>query len=162
MTSSQSPESWMRQALALAEQAASLGEVPVGALVVSADGVILGRGFNQPIRCHDPTAHAEIMALREAAALLGNYRLPDCTLVVTIEPCTMCLGAMVHARIAHVVFGATEPRFGAIVSGQRLLEEGSFNHRMTATGGVLADECGALMQAFFKARREASSKGTIG
>lgn len=148
-----SPEYWMTQALALAEQAAAVGEVPVGAVVVSAQGELLGSGFNQPIRSHDPSAHAEIMALRDAAARCANYRLPGCTLYVTIEPCTMCVGAMVHARIAKLVYGAPEPRFGAIESGRRLLDEGRFNHRMDYQGGVLAAECGGLMQRFFKARR---------
>lgn len=143
----------MQHALDLAAHAAAEGEVPVGAVVVSAEGELLGSGFNQPILSHDPTAHAEVMALRAAALSVGNYRLPGCTLYVTIEPCTMCVGAMVHARIAHLVFGAPEPRFGAVVSGRRLLDEGEFNHRMSWEGGVLADPCGELMKGFFKARR---------
>ncbi|MGB4246867.1 MAG: tRNA adenosine(34) deaminase TadA [Pseudohongiellaceae bacterium] len=146
-------EHWMQHALDLAAHAAAEGEVPVGAVVVSAEGELLGSGFNQPILSHDPTAHAEVMALRAAALSVGNYRLPGCTLYVTIEPCTMCVGAMVHARIAHLVFGAPEPRFGAVVSGRRLLDEGEFNHRMSWEGGVLADPCGELMKGFFKARR---------
>lgn len=143
----------MRQALEQAAEAAAAGEVPVGALIVSATGELLGAASNRPITSHDPTAHAEIGALRAAALALGNYRLPGCTLYVTIEPCTMCVGAMVHARIAHLVFGAPEPRFGAVVSGRRLLDEGGFNHSMTYEGGVLAQECGEMMRTFFRARR---------
>lgn len=148
-----SHEYWMQHALDLAAHAAAEGEVPVGAVVVSAEGELLGSGFNQPILSHDPTAHAEVMALRAAAMSVGNYRLPGCTLYVTIEPCTMCIGAMVHARVAHLVFGAPEPRFGAVVSGRRLLDEGGFNHRMTWEGGVLADQCGEAMKSFFRSRR---------
>lgn len=125
----------------------------MGAVIVSASGELLGAASNSPISRHDPTAHAEIGALRAAALALENYRLPDCTLYVTIEPCTMCVGAMVHARIAHLVFGAPEPRFGAVISGRRLLDEGGFNHSMTYEGGVLAAECGELMRSFFRARR---------
>lgn len=149
----QSHEYWMQHALDLAAQAAAEGEVPVGALVISQDGQLLGSGFNQPVGSHDPTAHAEVMALRSAASALGNYRLPGCTLYVTIEPCTMCIGAMVHARINHLVFGAPEPRFGAVVSSRRLLNEGEFSHRMTFDSGVLAEHCGELMRAFFRSRR---------
>jgi tRNA(adenine34) deaminase len=147
-------EDWMRQALALAQQAAAMGEVPVGAVLVSAQGEWLGSGLNQPIAAHDPTAHAEIVALRAAAQALKNYRLPGSTLYVTIEPCTMCVGAMIHARVARVVFGAPEPRFGALISQRRLLDEGVFNHFMQHQGGVLAAECGALMRDFFKQRRD--------
>ncbi len=148
-----SPEYWMERALDLASQAAAEGEVPVGALVVSQDDQLLGSGFNQPVRSHDPTAHAEIMALRSAAAALGNYRLPGCTLYVTIEPCTMCIGAMIHARINHLVFGASEPRFGSVISTRRLLDDGEFNHKMTFESGILADKCGELMRTFFRSRR---------
>lgn len=147
-------EDWMRQALALAQQAAQMGEVPVGAVLVSAQGVVLGSGCNQPIAAHDPTAHAEIMALRAAAQAEQNYRLPGSTLYVTIEPCTMCVGAMIHARVARVVFGAPESRFGALISQRRLLDEGVFNHVMQHEGGVLAQECGDVMRAFFKQRRD--------
>lgn len=150
-------ENWMRQTLVLAGRAAVQGEVPVGAVLVSATGELLGAGFNQPIASHDPTAHAEIVALRAAARAQQNYRLPGSTLYVTIEPCTMCVGAMIHARVARVVFGAPEPRFGALVSQRRLLEEGDFNHLMQVQGGVLAEECGALMRDFFKARRDQKS-----
>jgi len=152
-----SDENWMRQALVLADAAAAHGEVPVGAVLVSAQGELLGTGFNHPIASHDPTAHAEIVALRAAARAQQNYRLPGSTLYVTIEPCTMCVGAMIHARVARVVFGAPEPRFGALVSQRRLLEEGGFNHMMQMEGGVLAQECGALMRDFFKARRDGKS-----
>ena len=153
MSGTQSHEYWMEKAIALAEQAATLGEVPVGAIVVSSDGELLGSGFNQPIRCHDPSAHAEVMALRDAAARISNYRLPGCHLYVTIEPCTMCVGAMVHARIEKVIYGAAEPRFGAVESGRRLLDEGDFNHRLKYLGGILAPTCSGLMRNFFKGRR---------
>ncbi len=147
-------EHWMRQALTLAQQAAEMGEVPVGAVLVSAQGELLAGGCNQPIAAHDPTAHAEIVALRAAAQQLQNYRLPGSTLYVTIEPCTMCVGAMIHARVTRVVFGAPEPRFGALVSQRRLLDEGVFNHAMQHEGGVLASECATLMRYFFRQRRE--------
>ena len=146
------PEDFMREALALAREAERRGEVPVGAVVV-ANEEILGRGFNQPITTNDPTAHAEIVALREAARRIGNYRLTGATLYVTIEPCQMCVGAMIHARIAHVVYGAREPKAGALGSAMRAHEHPSLNHRMTAEGGVLEDECRAAIQAFFEQRR---------
>ncbi len=149
-----SEEQWMQQALVLAREAAAHGEVPVGAVLVSAAGELLGSGFNHPIASHDPTAHAEIVALRMAARNQQNYRLPGSTLYVTIEPCTMCVGAMIHARITRVVFGAPEPRFGALISQQRLLDTAEFNHFLQYQGGVLAEECGALMREFFKARRD--------
>ena len=142
----------MRAALELAAQARSRGEVPVGAVVVL-DGTIVGEGFNQPIAGHDPTAHAEIVAIRDAARRLGNYRLPGAELYVTIEPCQMCVGAMVHARIARVIYAAPEPRAGAIESAMRAHEHPSLNHRMQALGGVLADESRLLMQEFFRERR---------
>ena len=142
----------MQQALALAREAAACDEVPVGALVVQ-DGVVLGRGFNQPISRHDPTAHAEVMALRDAANRLGNYRLPGCTLYVTLEPCVMCVGAIIHARIARVVFAARDPKTGACGSVVDLFAEPRLNHHAAVTGGVLSEECGALLSAFFAARR---------
>jgi len=145
-------EEWMVAALVLARQAAQHDEVPVGAIVVR-DNQIVGRGFNQPIGRHDPTAHAEIMALRDAAQTLGNYRLPGCTLVVTIEPCTMCAGALVHARIEQLIFGAKEPNAGAVCSSARVLDNSGLNHKVTVVDGVLEKECKALMSAFFQGRR---------
>lgn len=142
----------MRLALAEALKARDAGEVPVGAIVVVEDAVA-GTGFNQPISSNDPTAHAEIVALRAAAARLGNYRLTGCTLYVTVEPCLMCVGAMVHARVGHVVFGATEPKAGAVVSMARAHELTGLNHRLEVTGGVLEDECRQVMQEFFRSRR---------
>jgi tRNA(adenine34) deaminase len=144
---------FMRAALELARRGFGEGEVPVGAVVV-VDGVIVGEGFNRPIASADPTAHAEIVAIRAAAARLGNYRLPGATLYVTIEPCLMCVGAMVHARIARVVFGAREPKAGAVESTQRAHEHPALNHRIHVTGGVLEEECRAVVQTFFKSRRE--------
>ena len=144
----------MGQALQLAEEAAGCGEVPVGAVVVDlADGVLLGQGRNRVIEDSDPSAHAEIVALRAAGAARGNYRLPGATLYVTVEPCTMCAGALVHARIERLVFGTPEPRAGAIQSRGRVLENPAHNHRVVAQGGVMAAECGALMRRFFEARR---------
>ena len=143
---------WMRYALNRARQAAQRGEVPVGAVLVK-DGDLIAEGFNEPISTADPTAHAEIIALRRAAAQLGNYRLPGTTLYVTIEPCLMCVGAMVHARIGRLVYGATEPKAGAIESAIRALDHPSLNHRFEVVGGVLADESRELMQSFFQDRR---------
>ena len=148
----QNDSAFMRQALDLAQQAASIEEVPVGAIVVS-NGEVIGRGFNYPIESSDPTAHAEIVAMRDAAQKLGNYRLSGCDLYVTIEPCTMCLGAMVHARIQRVIFGAPEPRAGAFVSNPIMTDAGYFNHKIDWTGGVLEQDCSALIKAFFKRRR---------
>jgi tRNA(adenine34) deaminase len=142
----------MRAALELGREARDRGEVPVGAVVV-VGGKIVGRGFNQPIGSNDPTAHAEIVALRDAARRIGNYRLSGAELFVTIEPCQMCVGAMVHARIARVVYGAREPKAGAIESAMRAHEHPSLNHRMEATGGVLEAECRGVMQEFFASRR---------
>lgn len=142
----------MRAALALAREAATLDEVPVGAVVV-VDGDIVGRGFNQPISRSDPTAHAEVMALRAAAARLGNYRLPGATLYVTLEPCVMCAGAIMHARIGRIVFGARDPKTGAAGSVIDLFSEARLNHHADIEGGVLADECGALLSGFFATRR---------
>ena len=144
---------YMRAALAQAAEAKRRGEVPVGAIVVL-DGAIVGEGFNQPIGAHDPTAHAEIVAMRAAAQRLGNYRLTGATLYVTIEPCQMCVGAMVHARIARLVYGTPEPKAGAIESAMHAHEHPALNHRMEATGGVLEDECRAMIQEFFEERRE--------
>jgi len=145
---------FMQAALAQAAVARDRGEVPVGAVVV-VDGAIAGEGYNQPIGTHDPTAHAEIVALRAAAARAGNYRLTGATLYVTIEPCQMCVGAMVHARVARLVYGATEPKAGAVESAMRAHEHPSLNHRLEVTGGVLAGEARALIQAFFLGRRQA-------
>lgn len=154
MQGSDSPghDSWMRQALALAEQAGAAGEIPVGAVLVL-DGEVIGSGYNRPILARDPTAHAEIMALRDASQRLGNYRLPGTTLYVTIEPCTMCVGALMHARVATVVYGAPEPRAGALQSQLRLAEQVFYNHRLQVIAGVLADECTSLIQEFFRRRR---------
>ncbi len=145
-------EAWMRRALALAGEAAAAGEVPVGAVLVR-DGEVLGEGRNGPIGRCDPTAHAEILALREAAARVGNYRLVGSTLYVTVEPCTMCAGALVHARVARLVFGAVEPRAGAVVSSARVLDNPQLNHRVAVCGGVLAEDCAALLRGFFVQRR---------
>jgi tRNA(adenine34) deaminase len=145
-------ETFMRAALEQADEARRRGEVPVGAVIVL-DGAVVGEGFNQPIGSHDPTAHAEIVALREAGRRIGNYRLTGASLYVTIEPCQMCVGAMIHARIARLVYGAAEPKAGAIESAMRAHEHPALNHRMAATGGVLADECRAVMQEFFESRR---------
>ena len=143
---------YMQIALDLAYQAARNGEVPVGAIVVK-DGVIIGRGSNTPIALHDPTAHAEIIAMREAAQHLGNYRLVDCTLYVTLEPCAMCSGAMLHARITKLIYGASDPKTGACGSAINLMSEPSLNHHTEVVGGIMAEECGALLTAFFKQRR---------
>tara|TARA_R110002049_G_scaffold21045_14_gene77408 strand:- start:1516 stop:1950 length:435 start_codon:yes stop_codon:yes gene_type:complete len=143
----------MRRALALADRAADEGEVPVGAVVVR-DGQLLGEGWNQMIATQDPSGHAEIVALRDAARVVGNYRLPGATLYVTLEPCTMCAGAMVHARIETLVFGAAEPRAGVVCSTCRLLDEPWYNHRVVWHGGVLAPESSARLKAFFQARRQ--------
>jgi tRNA(adenine34) deaminase len=144
---------WMEQAMVLAGRAAEEGEVPVGAVLVLGS-VIVGEGWNRPIRAADPTAHAEVQALRDAARRLGNYRLPGSTLYVTLEPCVMCAGAIVHARVERVVYGAPDPKAGACGSVFDLLPaDGRFNHRTLCTGGVLADDCGELLRAFFRARR---------
>ncbi|MEM7206710.1 MAG: tRNA adenosine(34) deaminase TadA [Pseudomonadota bacterium] len=147
-----SHESYMREALNLARQAESLGEVPVGAVIVL-DDEIIGRGWNHPIAANDPSAHAEIVALRDAAKTVGNYRLPQTTLYVTIEPCVMCVGAIVHSRVEHLVYGAPEPRSGAVKSAFSLLEHGLHNHSVTVTPGILHEECAQLMREFFAARR---------
>ena len=142
----------MQIALELASQAAAAGEVPVGALVVK-DGVIIGRGYNAPISLHDPSAHAEIQAMRDAAQTLGNYRLVGCTLYVTLEPCAMCCGAIQHARIARLVYGASDPKTGACGGVINLMTELRLNHHTEVTGGVLAVECGTMLTQFFAGRR---------
>ena len=146
-------EQWMRRALELADRAARQGEVPVGALIVRL-GEVLGEGWNQMIGSNDPTAHAEMVAMRAAASTAKNYRLPGTTLYVTLEPCTMCAGAMIHARIEHLVFAAYEPKAGVICSRCSLLDEPWYNHKLEWQGGVLADQSSAMLQAFFKARRK--------
>ena len=142
----------MREALNQAQAAFESGEVPVGAVVVH-EGRVVGRGHNQPIASHDPTAHAEVVAVREAAQALGNYRLTGCTLYVTLEPCLMCVGALVHARVEAVVFGAPEPKSGALVSVVQAMDLPGLNHRFLVTAGVLEPECGELMRRFFRERR---------
>lgn len=143
---------WMALALEEARRAGANGEVPVGAVVVR-DGEILGRGRNRPVAAHDPTAHAEIVALRDAAAAVGNYRLAGTTLYVTLEPCPMCIGAIVHARVARLVFGATDPKTGAAGSVFNLAAAPAHNHRVRVDGGVLGDACGDELRAFFRTRR---------
>jgi tRNA(adenine34) deaminase len=145
-------EQFMREALSLAQQAAELGEVPVGAIVVK-DGVIVGRGSNAPIGSYDPSAHAEILALRDAAKNIGNYRLVDCSLYVTLEPCAMCAGAIQHARIGQLVFGAKDPKTGACGSVVNLMAEDKLNHHTDVAAGILENECGQLLSDFFKQRR---------
>ncbi len=147
-------DAWMDLAIEEARRARDAGEVPIGA-IVALDGAIVGRGFNQPISSHDPTAHAEIVALREAARRVGNYRLTGAVLCVTIEPCLMCVGALVHARVATLVYGAAEPRTGAVISSVRGAELPGLNHRVAVTGGVREAECRELMQTFFRERRSA-------
>jgi tRNA(adenine34) deaminase len=148
-------DDYMSEALALAREAAAAGEVPVGAVVVK-EGVVIGRGYNHPVAGRDPAAHAEIIALRDAAGRIGNYRLPECALYVTLEPCAMCAGAMMHARIARVVYGAADPKTGACGSVINLFAEKRLNHHATVTGGVLATEAGAVLQEFFSQRRTGS------
>lgn len=159
MSTHEQDAAFMRLALDEARRAAALGEVPVGAVLVAADGAqVLARACNQPVTLHDPTAHAEILALRAGGQALSNYRLDGCTLYVTLEPCTQCVGALVHARVARVVFAASEPKAGSLQSARQLMEpslSGYFNHRFAWQGGVLAEESAALLQAFFRARRGA-------
>ncbi len=147
-----SDEIFMRVALELAKKAEGLGEIPVGAVVVK-NGEIIGRGFNAPISRHDPSAHAEMMALRDAAQRLGNYRLVDCELFVTLEPCLMCAGAIMHARIVRVAYGASDPKTGVCGSVVDVFAERRLNHHTEVTGGVLAEECGAMLSNFFALRR---------
>jgi tRNA(adenine34) deaminase len=151
---------FMQQAISQAHNAWALGEVPVGALVVR-DGEIIATGFNQPIGTHDPTAHAEIMALRAAAEILGNYRLPGCELYVTLEPCAMCAGAMMHARLARVIYGAPDPKTGACGSIVDLFAQQKLNHHTKVTPGVLAQECGSLLREFFAERRLNAQRNTL-
>lgn len=147
-----SRELFMHEALVLAREAAQRGEVPVGAVVVK-DGAVIGRGYNQPISASDPTAHAEIVALRDAARTVGDYRLTGCDLYVTLEPCAMCSGAIMHARLARVVYGARDPKTGACGSVVDLFSEPRLNHQTAVEGGLLARECGQLLQDFFAERR---------
>ena len=142
----------MQTALVLAARAAASGEVPVGAVLVQGES-LLAEGWNQPIAAHDPTAHAEVMALRAAGQSLGNYRLADTTLYVTLEPCLMCVGAIVHARVARLVFGAYDPKSGAVTSCMHGFEVPGLNHRVESSGGVMADECGGMLKEFFRERR---------
>lgn len=151
-------EQWMRRALELAEQAAAAGEVPVGAVLVHG-GEVVGEGCNGPIAGHDATAHAEIQAIRQAGQRLGNYRLLDTTLYVTLEPCAMCVGAIIHARVGRVVYGATDPKTGAVLSVFELLGSERHNHRPAVRGGVLAEACGERLRAFFQERRAARRRG---
>src|SRR5579872_5610595 len=152
MTVISDDQRWMREALLLARQAEAAGEVPVGAVLVK-DGKLIGSGWNQPIGAHDPTAHAEVMALRAAAKATDNYRLVDTTLYVTLEPCAMCAGALVHARVARLVYGAADPKTGAAGSVFDLARTDKLNHRLEVEGGVLTEECGGLLKDFFARKR---------
>ena len=152
-------QDFMREALTLAAQGAALGEVPVGAVLVQ-NGEIIGRGFNCPISGSDPSAHAEMVVIRAAAVAVSNYRLPGSTLYVTLEPCSMCAGLIVHSRVARVVFGALEPKAGIVHSQGQFFTQGFLNHRVLFEGGVLADECGTLLSEFFKARRARQERKT--
>jgi tRNA(adenine34) deaminase len=152
MSETRADEFWMEEALREAQRAEAAGEVPVGAVVVS-DGQIVGRGYNRPISTSDPTAHAEILALREAGQRLGNYRLGGCNMYVTVEPCGMCAGAIVHARIRRLVYGADDPKSGAIVSTMRILDNPALNHQVQVASGVLAGRCMEQVQGFFRERR---------
>ncbi|HTR64695.1 MAG TPA: tRNA adenosine(34) deaminase TadA [Terriglobales bacterium] len=150
-----SDELWMEEALRLAQRALEAGEVPVGAIVVF-EGKIVGRGWNRNIGENDPTAHAEVVALREAGSIVGNHRLVGCELFATIEPCAMCAGALLHARVQRLVYGADDPKAGAVRSVMRVLDHPQLNHKVEVRGGVLAGRCGELLQAFFRDRREIS------
>lgn len=147
----------MRLAIAEAESAEAAGEVPVGAIVASPSGEVIGRGSNQVLRTSDPTAHAEIVALRQAGLSLANYRLPGCTLVCTLEPCAMCAGAILHARIARLIFASRDPKAGACGSALSVMNHSALNHRVAVTEGVLAGECSAMLTAFFRRRRGKSA-----
>jgi tRNA(adenine34) deaminase len=152
---------WMHEALALADHAENAGEVPVGAVVVL-DGEVVGEGWNHPISGHDPTAHAEIMALRDAAARVGNYRLVGAELYVTIEPCTMCAGAIVHSRVSRVIYGASEEKAGVVDSNCQLFQQPWVNHQVEVTSGVLADACRQKISAFFQRRRAEKKAAKLG
>lgn len=152
LTSPESDTGWMQLALEQARQAEEAGEVPVGALVIK-DGVIVGQGQNRNLRDNDPTAHAEIVALRQAAATLGNHRLTGCQVFVTIEPCAMCAGAMIHARIARLIYGAADAKAGAVSSVLQVVNHPRLNHKMEAVGGVMGEECSAHLQDFFRKKR---------
>ncbi|KJH80465.1 tRNA adenosine(34) deaminase TadA [Pseudomonas sp. KSR10] len=155
-------EDFMREALALAAEGAQLGEVPVGAVVVQ-NGQVIGRGFNCPISRHDPSAHAEMVAIRDAAANIANYRLSGSTLYVTLEPCSMCAGLIVHSRIQRVVYGATEPKAGVAISRGQFFSQAFLNHRVVVEGGVMPDACSAMLSEFFRARRlKAREGGALG
>lgn len=147
-----SAEYWMREAIIEARKAEAEGEVPVGAILVLNDKAI-GRGHNSPIGAHDPTAHAEIIVLRQGGLFCSNYRLPGSALIVTVEPCVMCVGAMIHARVDELVYGAADPKAGAVESCFRLADSGRLNHKIRVTSGILQDECGSLLKSFFAARR---------
>lgn len=153
-----SDEAAMRKAMEQARLAGLAGEVPVGAIVMDARGEVIGRGFNRTISGHDPTAHAEIVALREAGRRAGNYRLPGASLFVTLEPCIMCMGAIMHARLARVVYGATDPKTGACDSILRVQDIGQLNHHTLVEGGVLEEECSVMLRDFFRERREQQKK----
>ncbi|MFL0798998.1 MAG: tRNA adenosine(34) deaminase TadA [Agarilytica sp.] len=153
----QEDERWMSHALSLAQKAFDLGEVPVGAVIVS-DGAIIGEGWNSPISSNDPTAHAELVAIRAACKHVENYRLVDARLYVTIEPCTMCLGGLIHARIGQLIFGACEPKSGVVQSHQHLVSSDIYNHQFECQGGILEDECSEIIQRFFKQRRDEKKK----
>ncbi|RDB42929.1 tRNA adenosine(34) deaminase TadA [Halomonas sp. DQ26W] len=157
-----SDEFYMHRALDQAREGLAAGEVPVGAVVVDANGEIAGAGYNAPVSGHDPSAHAEIRALRDAGARLANYRLDGCTLYVTLEPCLMCTGAIIHARLARVVYGAAEPRTGMVESKANLFAQPWHNHRVAVEGGVLASRASQLLKAFFEARREVAKSGESG
>ena len=152
-----SDEIWMEEALRAAQRALAVGEVPVGAIVVC-DGKVIGRGWNRNLTDSDPTAHAEIIALREAGATVGNHRLGDCVLFATIEPCAMCAGALVHARIKRLVYGADDPKAGAVDSVLKVINHPELNHRMEVTKGVLAGRCAEMLQAFFREKRGQGAK----
>jgi tRNA(adenine34) deaminase len=151
-------ERFMRLALREAARAARAGEVPVGAVLVASDGTVIARGLNRPVAAHDPTAHAEIVTLRRAARRLGNYRLPGTTLYVTVEPCAMCAGALVQARVSRVVFGAADPKGGAARTLYRIIDDPRLNHRAEVIGGVLETECRGMIQEFFRDRRGGDAK----